>query len=81
VTSEESDFTPSTDGVQRLMEEELEAIVMLKRKSQSTADATLRSLYARMAEVRAGLCIELEAYLREARPSTEITSQINEMFR
>lgn len=81
MTSEESDFISSTGDIQRLIEEEGEAVEMLKRKSQSSADAALRSLYARMAEVRASLCTELETYLREVRPSTEITSQINEMFR
>ena len=78
---DESDYTAATDDAQRMLQQELELIAELKRKSRSSADAGLRSLYSRMAELRAALCTELEAYLLEARPSTEITGQINDMFR
>jgi hypothetical protein len=76
-----NEFESTTDDIQRLMEEEHRAVAALKRKAKASADSTLRSIYARMAEQRAEFCSELESYLREARPSTEITSQINAMFR
>jgi hypothetical protein len=81
VTQEESEYTSATDDAQRIVQQEVQLIAELRRKSRSSADAGLRSLYSRMAELRAALCTELEAYLLEARPSTEITGQINDMFR
>jgi len=81
VAAHQNEFGSSTDDIQQLVEEEQKAVAALKRKAKGSADSTLRSIYARMAERRAEFCSELESYLREARPSTEITNQINAMFR
>lgn len=73
-------YQTSTDIIERLMQEEKEAMESIRAKANRIDDPTLQTVITKLAEMRARSIEELELQFSEIKSQAEITTQINAMF-
>ena len=66
--------------IESLAARERNAIATHEHEAVRTQDPRLQELWHRLADLRRAISAELDAYIAEARPRSEITQQINAMF-
>lgn len=80
MTQSDNSFQTSTDIVERLLEEEREAMETIRSKATRVQDPRLQSVLRKLVEMRARNYAELELHISEIKSEAEITNQINAMF-
>lgn len=80
MTQFDNSFQTSTDIVERLLEEEREAMETIRSKATRVHDPRLQSVLRKLIEMRARNYAELEHHVSEIKSEAEITNQINAMF-
>ncbi|MBI3578274.1 MAG: hypothetical protein HY089_02555 [Ignavibacteriales bacterium] len=80
ITQSNNTFQTSTDIVERLLEEEREAMETIRSKATRVHDPRLQSVLRKLIEMRARNYAELELHISEIKSEAEITGQINAMF-
>ena len=73
-------YQSSTELVERLMEEERQAIEAYKQRGLHLEDPKLESLIKQLADTRIRCYLELEMQYNELKAQAEVTGQINAMF-
>ncbi len=81
MTQSDNFFQTSTDIVERLMEEEREAMETIRSKATRVNDPRFQFVLRKLVEMRARNYAELELHISEIKSEVEITDQINAMFR
>lgn len=71
---------PSLSYLERLIEEEKFAMQTCEDQAGRAEDSGMKSLFAKLAGLKAQGVAALQAYLNEKKPSAEIVQQINDMF-
>ena len=69
-----------SEVIRYLMDEEKVAMELFREEADRVEDPSLRSVFMRLAEIRARGLSELESNANELRSLAEITAQINAMF-
>lgn len=80
MTQSDNSFQTATDIVERLLEEEREAMEAIRSKAMRVHDPRLQSILRKLVEMRARNYAELELHVGEIKSEAEITDQINAMF-
>lgn len=80
MTQSDNSFQTATDIVERLLEEEREAMEAIRSKAMRVHDPRLQSVLRKLVEMRARNYAELELHVGEIKSEAEITDQINAMF-
>ncbi|MBI1805864.1 MAG: DUF2383 domain-containing protein [Ignavibacteria bacterium] len=70
----------SVQDVELLLEQEKKAVETYWHEAAHIEDPALKTLFKRLAELRARCCAELESHMTEAKSQNVIVGQINEMF-
>lgn len=71
---------PSLNTLERMIEEELDAMHTHQVEEEKVGDPKLKFVFHKLAELRGQGIVTLQSYLNEVRPIAEVTRQINEMF-
>jgi rubrerythrin len=69
-----------SEVIRNLMDDEKVAMELFREEADRVEDPSLRSVFMRLAEIRARGLSELESNANELRSLAEITAQINAMF-
>jgi rubrerythrin len=70
----------SIEVIERLVEEEKEAIESLRARMARVTDPALKECLVTLAKMRSQFVSDLESRVSELRSQAEITTQINAMF-
>jgi hypothetical protein len=73
-------YQKSIEVIERLVQEEKEAIDALRARAARVADSTLKEYLVTLTKIRSQFVIELESRVCELRSQAEVTTQINAMF-
>lgn len=73
-------YQKSIEVIERLVQEEKEAIDALRARATRVADPTLKECLVTLTKIRSQFVIELESRVCELRSQGEVTTQINAMF-